>query len=69
MFNVFKIAQAEYHIRNAKFNSTHDVEGMTVQVPNILDRAVLALRAALAGRTPQAKQTRAPLNRRATVAK
>jgi hypothetical protein len=66
MFTEIEFVKSEYQLRNAKFNNKKEVEGYTVQVPNILDRAVMALRNALTGRHA-AKP--ASLNRRAAMAK
>jgi hypothetical protein len=38
-----KIAQAEFALRNAKYNQ-QPAEGMTVAVPNVFDRMLAALR-------------------------
>ncbi len=57
MFNEIKIAQAEFQIRNAKLNTAHEVEGVTVAVPNVFDRALQALRAALSAHTLMVKPT------------
>jgi hypothetical protein len=68
MFNEIKIAQAEFQHRNAKFNNLKEVEGMTVQVPNVIDRAVMAVRKALANRTPKPRQSRTVVSRNGAVA-
>ncbi len=47
MYYEIMIAREEFKVRNAKLNAAHEVEGVTVVVPNIVDRALLALRAAL----------------------
>ncbi len=69
MFNEIQIAQAEYRVRNAKFNHAQEVEGVTVQVPNVLDRALWAVRTALARHTTKATQSSKALTRGAAVAK
>ena len=60
MFNVIDIAQAEFKLRNEQNLRAGAVEGMTVQVPNIIDRMLLAVRARLtrgAARTYRASIT------------
>ena len=54
MFDVIQISRAEYKLKNARLNDWEVVEGTIVQVPNIFDRAVLAIRAAFTGRRPAA---------------
>jgi len=58
MFQEFQIAQAKHAEWDAQYNSAQTVEGMTVSVLNVVDRAILAIRAALvaltAGRSPSA---------------
>jgi hypothetical protein len=54
MFDVIQISRAEYKLKNARLNNWKVVEGTIVQVPNIFDRAVLAIRAAFTGRRPAA---------------
>ena len=48
MFLEFQIARAIHAEREAQYNKAEVVEGMTIEVPNIVDRVVLAVRAALA---------------------
>jgi hypothetical protein len=69
MFYTIQIAQAEYQARNARLNASKEVEGMTVQAPNIVDRAVLAIRAALAGQQVTAGKSRAVYSHGTAVAK
>lgn len=69
MFNEIQIAQAEYQLRNAKYNNHKEVEGFTVQVPNVIDRALMALRALLANRTPKPHQSRTVVSRSGAVAR
>jgi hypothetical protein len=69
MFNTIQIAQAEYQARNARLNASKEVEGMTVQAPNIVDRAVLAIRAALTGQRVTAGKSRAVYSHGTAVAK
>ncbi len=56
LFNELNIAQAEYQTRNAKYNRNNEVEGVTVVVPSIVERALQALRTALAGRPTAAQK-------------
>lgn len=56
MFDVIQISRAEYKLKNARLNDWKVVEGTIVQVPNIFDRAVLAIRATLSGRRPVANK-------------
>ena len=65
MFNELQMAQAEYILRNAKYN-TNAAEGATVRVPNLIDRAVLAVRNMLQGRTLP-EQPRTTLARHSVV--
>ena len=51
MYYELQIAQREFEIHNAKYNNPKVVEGYTVQVPNVIDRAVMAVRALLAKAT------------------
>jgi hypothetical protein len=69
MFNEIKIAQSEHQIRNAKYNRMHEVEGMTVVVPNIFDRALQAVRTALTSRSTAAQKSHATLTRGGVAAK
>jgi hypothetical protein len=52
------IAWTDYQLRYAKPNSRADVKGVTVSVPNGIERVFPALRAALTGRP--AMQTACP---------
>ena len=56
MYDMLRIAALEYQIRNGKLSKVNEIEGVTMQVPNILDRAVVALRALVAKHTPKASQ-------------
>ncbi len=47
MYYEIMIAREEFRVRNARLNATHEVEGVTVVVPGIVDRALQALRTAL----------------------
>ena len=69
MFNEIKMVQSEFELRNAKYNNMKEVEGFTVQVPNVIDRAVMALRAMLTKHTPQPRQPRTTVTRSAAVAR
>jgi hypothetical protein len=69
MFDMFLIAKAEYQMRNAKFNKMNEVEGVTVHVPNIIDRAVLVMQALLAHRTSRTPQPFTTLRQGRAVAK
>jgi hypothetical protein len=57
MFNEIKMVQAEFLIRNAKYNNMKEAEGFTVQVPNVIDRAVMAVRKALTNQLAKPRQT------------
>jgi hypothetical protein len=52
-----KIAQAEYVAYEAKLNRPV-TEGVTVQVPNVIDRVLMALRNALTRRAEETAQPR-----------
>ena len=63
MDQIHQIAQAEWRERIAKLEAARHVEGVTVQVPNVFDRAVvravMVVRRVIAGRTARAGR-RAP---------
>jgi hypothetical protein len=44
MNDIFRIVRVEHELRNAKFNNAQAIEGVTVSVPNVFDRALAALR-------------------------
>jgi hypothetical protein len=72
MFDVIQISQAEYQLENARRSNSREVEGTIVQVPNIFDRAVFAVRAVLAGQPVKVKnadQSGTAYHRGAAVAK
>ncbi|HEY3341530.1 MAG TPA: hypothetical protein VGK81_05910 [Anaerolineae bacterium] len=69
MFYTIQIVQAEYQARNARLNASKEVEGILVQAPNIVDRAVLAVRAALTGHRAAADKSRAVYSHGTAVAK
>jgi hypothetical protein len=69
MYFELLIAQREFQIRNAKMNTWQEVEGITVQVPNVIDRAVMALRALLVNHTPKPRQTNTVTVRSGAVAR
>jgi hypothetical protein len=48
MFQEFQIARAKHAEWDAQYNSAKMVEGMTVEVLNMVDRTILAIRTALA---------------------
>ncbi len=50
MFNEILIAKAEHQLRNAQLARTQDMEGVTVTVPNVIDRALQALHDVFMGR-------------------
>ena len=58
LYQTNQIAQAEFKAFEAKFNNRRTPEGVTVIVPNILDRALAALRNALTGRKTAVGQPR-----------
>ncbi len=63
-----KIAQAEFALRNAKYNQ-QPAEGMTVAVPNIFDRMLAALRNTRQARPAARVQQRQARTAYGTVAK
>ena len=63
MNDIFRIARMEHELRNAKFNNAQVIEGVSVSVPNIIDRALAALRNALAQRRIKRSNTQSALNR------
>jgi hypothetical protein len=69
MFDMFLIAKSEYQLRNAKFNKTNEVEGVTVQVPNIIDHVVLVMQALLAHRASRTPQPFTTLRQGGSLAK
>jgi hypothetical protein len=69
MFDVIQISRAEYKLKNARLNDWEVVEGTIVQVPNIFDRAVLAIRTVLTGRRPVASQPQMHYGHGAVVTK
>ena len=69
MFDVIQISRAEYKLKNARLNDWEVVEGTIVQVPNIFDRAVLAIRAAFTGRRPAADKPQMTYGHGAVVTK
>ena len=52
------VVQAELRLRNETFNASQNVEGITIWTPNIIDRALAAVRKALSpqGRSAAASQ-------------
>ncbi len=69
MFDVIQISRAEYKLKNARLNDWEVVEGTIVQVPNIFDRAVLAIRTVLTGQRPVASQPQMNYGHGAVVTK
>ena len=57
MFYEFEIAKAKHAELDAKYTHPREVEGVTVRVPNILDRAVWAVQAVLAHRVTKHKRS------------
>jgi hypothetical protein len=57
IFYEFEIARAKHAELDAKYKQSQECEGVTVQVPNILDRALWAIRAILVHRTARAPMT------------
>jgi hypothetical protein len=49
MFNQIEIARARYIDLEAKYHYPREVEGMTVQAPNMIDRMMMAAHALLPG--------------------
>ena len=69
MYFELLIAQREFQIRNSKFDKWQEVEGLTVLMPNVIDRAVMAVRKALANRTPKLRQSNKVIVRSGAVAR
>ena len=69
MYNEIKMVQSEFELRNAKYNNLKEVEGCTVQVPNVIDRAVMAVRALLVNRAPKPRQSSKVIVRSGAVAR
>ncbi len=67
MFQEFQIARAKQAEWVAQYNSAKMVEGMSVDVLNMVDRAILAIRKALAGL--KVTRSRAALSGSAAAAK
>ena len=63
MNDIHRIARMEHELRNAKFNNAHTIEGITVDVPNVFDRALAALRDALAQHRIKRYNTQSAFNR------
>jgi hypothetical protein len=63
MFYEFQIAKAKHAELDAQFDHLQEFEGVRVRVPNILERAVTALRATLARRGAEPQQEPAALHR------
>ncbi len=67
LYNDLQIARAKYDEWEAKFNNAKTVEGMPVHMLNVVDRAILAIRAALAHLT--VKRSHAALHGSAAAAR
>ena len=69
MYYEFEIAKAKHAELDAKYTHPREVDGVTVRVPNIFDRALSVVRAVLGHRTTKVTTPNTAHNGGAAVAK